>query len=212
MSVPLESLRDEELARQTQAGYLAAFEQLVYRYEGRIYGFILNSGHRDADAREITQDAFVRAFQAIGQYDPGRAFSPWLFTIARRKCVDHHRSASPPAEAHLAEEPDLNDPAELLAREEDRRDLWRLARRRLAKPQFQALWLRYVEDLSVAEIARVLRKTQTHVKVLLFRARHTLGRELEKSAPPARSDIRPVAPLSPIPHSLRKERHANLAP
>jgi hypothetical protein len=49
----------------------------------------------------------------------------------------------------------------------------------LPGPQFQALWLRYAEEMSVAGIEQVLRKTQTHVKVLLFRARRVLARELK---------------------------------
>jgi RNA polymerase sigma-70 factor (ECF subfamily) len=79
----------------------------------------------------------------------------------------------------MPEPQDDDDPAELLARQEERQGLWGLARRRLPEAQFQALWLRYAEDLSVAGIAQVLHKTQTHVKVLLFRARRVLARELK---------------------------------
>src|SRR5580692_2625739 len=94
------AISDEELARQSQAGSLVAFEELVRRYERRIYGFIFQSCRRHADARELTQDAFVRAYQAIAQFDSRRAFAPWLFTIARRKCIDHFRLAPPaPGEA-----------------------------------------------------------------------------------------------------------------
>jgi RNA polymerase sigma-70 factor, ECF subfamily len=173
-------LSDEDLARETQAGSLAAFEELVYRYQQRIYAFVTQCCRNSADAQELTQDTFVRAFQAIAQFDPRRGLAPWLFTIARRKCIDHHRAA-PPA---MAEEPmpdlsDLVDPSELLARREERESLWQIARRRLPEAQFQALWLRYADDMSVAGIARVLGKTQTHVKVLLFRARNALGRELK---------------------------------
>jgi DNA-directed RNA polymerase specialized sigma24 family protein len=49
--------------------------------------------------------------------------------------------------------------------------------------QFQALWLRYAEDMDIEHIARVLGKTQTHIKVLLFRARHKLATELEAPLP-----------------------------
>lgn len=213
VTVSLELCSDEELARQAQAGSLEAFEQLVYRYEGRIYGFISHAGWREVDVREITQDTFVRAFQAIAQYDDGRPFSAWLFTIARRKCIDHHRSAPRLAETQAEEPSDPDNPAEVLAREEDRQELWRLARRRLPESQFQALWLRYVEDLSVAEIAGVLRRTQTHVKVLLFRARYTLGCELGRTAPASLREsaaLRPQRP-SPLPCPVRKEKHAKLA-
>jgi RNA polymerase sigma-70 factor (ECF subfamily) len=178
----LQKLSDAELAGQTQAGSLSAFEELVRRYEGRIYGFVANSCRNAADAREVTQDTFVRAFRAIGQFDPGHSFAAWLFTIARRKCIDHHRTLPPLAEDELPELPDTDDPAELLARREEGIDLWQTARRVLPQPQFQAIWLRYAEELSVAEIACVLRKTKTHVKVLLFRARQALGHALEQQA------------------------------
>jgi len=175
-----QNISDEELARQTQAGSLAAFEELVYRYEGRVYGFVANCCRPGPDARDVTQDTFVRAFQAIAQFDPRRDFAAWLFTIARRKCIDHHRAAPPvAAEESVPDLPDENDPSELLARQEERQSLWELARRRLPEAQFHALWLRYAEDMSLAGIARVLGKTRVHVKVLLFRARQALGRELK---------------------------------
>jgi RNA polymerase sigma-70 factor (ECF subfamily) len=186
---------DEDLARQTQAGSLVAFEELVSRYEHRIYAFVANCTFNATDAREITQDAFVRAFQAITRFDPRHSFAPWLFTIARRISIDRYRAAPRISDEPIPELPDLNDPAESLARLEAGQDLWRLARRRLPAPQFQALWLKYAEDMPVNEIARVLRKTRTHVKVLLFRARQTLGQVLELQAQvgTSRATLRVVA-------------------
>jgi RNA polymerase sigma-70 factor (ECF subfamily) len=177
-------MSDEDLARQSQAGDLAAFEELVRRYENRIYSFIFQSCGHDADAREVTQDTFVRAFEAIAQFDPRRPFAAWLFTIARHKGIDCFRARIPGGGQAAPEELDADDPAELLARREEAQDLWRRARAWLPDGQFQALWLRYAEDMDIADIARVLGKTQTHVKVLLFRARHTLGSELETAHPP----------------------------
>lgn len=179
MASDLQTCSDEKLARQSQDGSLTAFEELVYRYEDRIYGFVANMCGNTADAREVTQDTFVRAFQAIGQYDCRRGFRPWLFTIARRKCIDRYRAARPGPQEPLPELADDNDPAELLVRQEERENLWGLARRRLPGPQFEALWLRYAEGMSVAVIAQVLSKTQTHVKVLLFRARRVLAGALK---------------------------------
>ena len=112
MASDLPRLSDEELARETQAGSgsLAAFEDLVYRYQQRIYAFVTHCCRNSADAQEVTQDTFVRAFQAIAQFDPRRGFAPWLFTIARRKCIDHHRAA-PPAMA-AGPMPELLDPVD----------------------------------------------------------------------------------------------------
>lgn len=176
---------DEQLARQAQAGSASAFEELVRRYEVRIYRFVLQQCRTPADAQEITQDAFVSAAGHLHQFDANRSFGAWLFAIARRKCIDRQRANQRQVELAASETADCvvaEDPAELLAQQEARQDLWRQARRVLPELQFQALWLRYAEDLSVADIARVLRKTSVHVKVLLFRARTVLAREL--SEPP----------------------------
>lgn len=182
MAQDLPVISDEELARQTQAGSVAAFEELVSRYEHRVYAFVTQFSGHATDPADVTQEAFVRAFQSIQQFNPRHTFAAWLFTIARNKAIDHFRAAPPPArEDDTPELPDNNDPAELLAVQEERLNLWRAARRVLSDTQYQALWLKYTEEMSVAQIARVLRKTQTHVKVLLFRARLALGRELERA-------------------------------
>ena len=184
MAPDFQSMSDEDLARQSQAGDLAPFEELVRRYENRIYSFVFHSCGNDADAREVTQGAFVRAFRAIGQYDPRRPFAAWLFTIARRKGIDCLRARIPDGGQAAPEEFDADDPAELLARREEAEALWRRARALLSECQFQALWLRYAEDMSIADVARILGKTQTHVKVLLFRARGALAAQLESASPP----------------------------
>jgi RNA polymerase sigma-70 factor (ECF subfamily) len=184
VTLPIQSISDEDLARQSQGGDLASFEELVRRYENRIYAFVFQSCGHEADAREVTQDTFVRAFEAIAHFDPSRPFAAWLFTIARRKGIDCFRARIPTGDQPVPEELDQDDPAELLARRDEAQALWRRARAALPDSQFQSLWLRYAEDMDIAGIARVLGKTQTHVKVMLFRARHTLAVELEPARAP----------------------------
>ncbi len=183
MAPESQTLSDEELARQSQSGSLDAFEELVRRYENRIYAFVFQCCGHETDAREATQDTFVRAFEAIGRFDPGHPFGPWLFAIARRKGVDCFRARIPGQGQGVPEAMDLDDPSELLARREEAGELWGRARALLPEGQFQALWLRYAQEMRVAHIARVLGKTQTHVKVLLFRARRKLAAELEPGPP-----------------------------
>ncbi len=171
--------RDEDLARQSQAGSLSAFDELIIRYHRRIYAFVAQSCSNATDAAEVTQETFIKAFQAIGSFDPRRSFAAWLFTIARRKCIDHHRASRSAGQGPMPELADWQNPADHLAQQEDRRDLWMVARAVLPEAQFQALWLKYAEEMSVEETAQVLRRTQTHVKVLLFRARRALARALK---------------------------------
>ncbi len=169
---------DEELARKAQAGCSSSFEALVHRYEARVFRFAANTCCNASDAQEVTQDAFVSAYRSLEKFDTKRSFETWLFTIARRKCIDHHRSVRHAAGDVLPEEVDENDPAALLAQREAEGYLWQVAKRVLPPLQFQALWLRHAEDMSVAEVAQVLRRTKIHVKVLLFRARLGLDAEL----------------------------------
>jgi RNA polymerase sigma-70 factor (ECF subfamily) len=197
MSFAPQRISDEELARQTRAGSLESFEELVLRYQGRIFRFVRNFCRSETDAREITQDAFVRAYQAIAQFDPRQSFAGWIFAIARHKCIDHFRAAKPISEAEPPEQHDENDPAVQLVRREDSENLWLVARRHLSEVQFQALWLKYVDDLEVADIARALSKTRTHIKVLLFRSRQILAAKLRNA---------PQAVPSPISNPLKTSR------
>jgi len=190
MSESFANQPDESLARQANLGGLEAFDELVRRYQHRLYGFVLQIVQNPADARELTQDAFLRAFRALDQYRPGAAFSAWLFAIARNKAIDHLRSLKRVSDQPRPERPDFDDPSVLLARQEDLSQIWQHARQRLPALHFQALWLRYAEDMDVARVATILGKSRTHVKVLLFRARRTLAAGLgpapESSAPVAR--------------------------
>ncbi len=183
MAVDFQIATDEDLARHSQGGDFSAFEELVRRYETRIYAFVYQSCGHATDSREVTQDTFVRAFQAIAQFDPTRSFASWIFTIAKRKGIDCYRARIPAGDEAVPEESAEEDPAELLARQEDARDIWRRARQKLPDSQFQALWLRYAEEMDVAQISRVLGKTQTHVKVLLFRARNKLAVDWQTTPP-----------------------------
>lgn len=170
-----------------------AFEVIVARFEGRLFNFIarrLGSGHRQTDAEDLTQESFLRAWRSVGEYRPHFRFSTWLFTIAARLVVDHQRhrlvrlsAADALAEAatERAREPDRSE------REDDRfagARLWHIALQILTDEQHAALWLRYAEDLSPGEVARVLNKNEVAVRVMLFRARQALASHM----PEARQD------------------------
>ena len=187
----------EELAGRAQAGSLPCFVELVGRFEGRVFNFLLRRVRLAADAEDLTQETFLRAWQNIGRYRSKFRFSTWLFTIASRLAVDHHRSKrrdwtgvsaeiqearahreTPPADAH-----------------QDDGGLWGLAATLLTSEQHSALWLRYAEDLTPKEIARVLGRTQIAVRVMLFRARETLAAHIGEKYPELLQQHRP--PISP---------------
>lgn len=171
-----------ELVRQSQAGSLTSFEQLVTRYEGRIHGYVYQRCGNEHDANDVTQAAFVAAYRHLERFDPQHSFASWLFTIARRKLIDHWRSLRPGEPVDEASLVDCDDPSQTLAQREEEQSIWKLARNGLTDEQFDALWLRYREDLSVREVARALRRTETGTKVILFRARRKLAGLLQQQA------------------------------
>jgi RNA polymerase sigma-70 factor (ECF subfamily) len=169
-------LTPEELALRAQRGSLAHFGELVTRFEGRLFNFLLRRTRNAEDAADLTQETFVRAWERIERYDSAWRFSTWLFTIGARLAASHHRARRrhptvSGVEHHAAstQEPGSQGAHELGAR------LWRLAERVLSDDARMALWLRYAEDLSIGEIAVVMGKTEVGVRVCLFRARQALA-------------------------------------
>ena len=75
---------DGDVVRDVRRGNREAFGHLVRRYQGRLFGLALVMVRERAGAEEVTQDAFVRAYTCLSQYDENRPFYPWLATIAVR--------------------------------------------------------------------------------------------------------------------------------
>ena len=181
---------DEELACQVQAGDIGAFEQLVSRYEGKLYQFLRLKTADPRDAEEITQSSFVTAFRKIHLYKPQHLFATWLFTIARRLTIDHYRrnknracTNALPEEAAGSLLVDARDPSDEVSETENHAALWASVREILNDSQFTAMWLKYEQDLPIAEIATTMKKTKTHIKVMLHRARQSLISQLPSPDP-----------------------------
>ena len=169
----------EELAARCRDGSLEPYEELVGRFETRIYRFLVQYVGNAADAQDLTQETFVKAWRNIGRFDPTRDFATWIFVIARRTAANHFRGRK--AHEILPEELASNaaGPGESAAAGDQSAVLWRAAKRMKGR-YFEALWLRYAEEFSVAETARVMGLTVLHVKVILHRARKELARHLTK--------------------------------
>ena len=166
---------DEELALRARGGCRESFEGLLRRFQVPVLHFLRQRGAGN-DAEDLVQETFIRAYTRLSGYCAKRRFSAWLFTIAYRVCINHHRrpqpargEASPEAIASVAPQP-----PEAASTAEERRGLWDLAARVLSSEEYTAVWLHYVEDLSAREIAAVLARSRTAVKTMLFRARQRL--------------------------------------
>ena len=174
---------DEELARRARDGSEAAFALLVDRFQRPLYQFLWVRTSRPEDAEELVQETFLKAWRNLQRYDPTRRFATWLYTVAKRLAISHHRKdrGTMTAVEDVFEDCEcaLPRPEEMVSADEERLELWSLAKRVLGEEERSALWLRYGEDLSPGEIATILGRRRVSVRVLLFRAREKLARRLE---------------------------------
>jgi RNA polymerase sigma-70 factor, ECF subfamily len=166
---------DEELACRAQGGCAASFEQLLRRFQTPVLQFLRHRGFA-ADAEDLTQETFLRAYENLHRYSRRWTFSAWLFTIARRASINHRRRVRPLSNAAAVETAPstASEPLDDLVVAEGRGRLWNLAAKILSEEQVMALWLHYVEDMPLGDIALVLGRSRTSLKVMLFRARRRL--------------------------------------
>jgi len=174
----------EQLAERSQTGCQESFEQLLLRYENPVFNFLHQLARNRQDAEDLTQETFLRAYRSLYRYNPSLSFATWLFTIARRAAASHFRTARHFEELPGDDQSVETDPAKLLESQDEQNSIWRRARA-LKPKQFEVLWLRYQEGFSVAEIARIMRTNQIHVKVLLHRARANLSAMLAAGGMPS---------------------------
>jgi RNA polymerase sigma-70 factor (ECF subfamily) len=175
-----------DVGRDLRRGDPEAFGQAVQKYQARLFGLVLMMVREPAAAEEVTQDAFVRAYTHIDQYDDRRPFYPWLATIAVRLAQNWLRSRGRTMEREGAPLERVREPGTiaapltaLIANERSRR-LWQEVAA-LPSGERTAVILYYRDEMGVRDIARALGVSTGTIKTLLFRARRHLRVRLEAS-------------------------------
>jgi RNA polymerase sigma-70 factor, ECF subfamily len=164
------------LLERAQRGDPAAFSDLYGRYASHVLRFLIARLRDHELAQDLTQEVFIRILKGIGsfKYQGERSFLSWMFAIASNVMISYVRRAKVP-HLSLEEELELADPngQEAVSGIFNRVSLQQ-AMSKLTDDQQQVLLLRFYADLSNAEIARQLNKTEGAVKALQHRALHTL--------------------------------------
>lgn len=167
-----------------------AFAALYDLYAGRVYRHCYYIVANRAEAEDLMQVTFLRAWQAIGRFRHGYApFIAWLLTIAERVAIDQLRSRREVAAIESVADPvDLeSDPARLVAADLAR-DRLRQAILKLQPIRRQVIILRFIEGFSVAEVAGALGKSENNVSVIQHRALADLRHILLLNDRPAGTD------------------------
>ena len=176
-------MQDEEsLVRRAQQRDQEAFSRLYEENFDKIYRYVvLRIGNR-AEAEDMTQQVFVNALESISSYKwKGVPFSAWLFRIAHNQVIDYVRKGRKQATVPLDESSvsDNINPQRIAERKLDIEQLLS-ATRRLTEAQREVISLRFTSELSVAQVAKVMGKSEGAVKALQHSAIVALRRTLSR--------------------------------
>lgn len=177
---------EAELIRRCLQGDRAAADALVRAHQGPLYSYIYRLCGRHELARDVVQEAFVRALTGLDRFDPAYRFSTWLFTIARRQCLTMLQKKSPDLAADLSDHRvERRTPERLAAEAEQAAELReRLQRALMQLParQREIIVLFHTHGWTIVTIAGQLGLPEGTVKSHLHRGRARLRELLDEQA------------------------------
>jgi len=185
------------LVRRCISGDAVAWEEIVQRYNRRIYNICYRFAGSPDDAQDLTQDVFIKMYRTLNSYDVERgAFMTWVTTITRNLLVDHFRKSkqdrmtdsldSAPSQHEdampLSEQiPDKTAPPDSRVHSRETRETIHRALQKLSPDLREAVILRDLQDMDYREIATVLKVPEGTVKSRINRGRAELARLLQRT-------------------------------
>ncbi len=177
---------EAELVRRARQGDLAAYDDLVRRYQERIYATVYHMTANHEDANDLAQEAFIKAFQALRSFKGGSSFYTWVYRIAVNKTINFLKQRKNKAQLSLDDldfnaehDPDL---VALISDKTPRREAnlselqekLNVAMQRLSEPHRLVVTLHDIQGLSHEEIADIMDCNIGTVRSRLFYARQQL--------------------------------------
>jgi len=185
------------LVRRCIAGDVVAWEEIVQRYNRRIYNICYRFAGSSDDAQDLTQEVFIKMFRTLSSYDVERgAFMTWVTTITRNLLVDHFRKSKQDrvTDSLDATPSEHEDPMPLSEKIEDKgpsadtsvqgretRDMVHRGLQKLSPELREAVILRDLQDMDYKDIATVLKVPEGTVKSRINRGRAELARLLQRT-------------------------------
>lgn len=170
---------EQEWLIKAQRGDDLAFSNLVEAYQRPVYNLCYRMLGNAGDAEDAAQETFIRAYKALGRYDPSRKFSTWLLSIASNYCIDQHRRRKLPTFSYDAlETPNLPEKSigmEAKLMQNEKKDQISALLETLNPKDKAAVVMRYWYEYSYEEIADSLSLSVSAVKSRLHRARKDLA-------------------------------------
>ncbi|HEU4638920.1 MAG TPA: sigma-70 family RNA polymerase sigma factor [Candidatus Binatia bacterium] len=183
-----QEMRDEELVALSQQGQRDCFEVLVGRYMEKAFHIAFNFTRDAETAKDLSQDAFLRAYANLKQFDGRSTFYTWFYRIVVNLCLDHarrHRRVAWESLDQMSEESGEQRQFADSTFAPDQHAIASEAKRRvdktletMPKKQRTAFLLRNHQGLSIADVAKVMKTTEGTVRVYLHRAVAALRQSL----------------------------------
>lgn len=183
---PEQKAADSAVVEAVLAGDAAAYRSLVERYQRRIYAMVTGMVRDKEEARDLTQDAFIKAYKNLDRFRKDSSFYTWLYRIAMNVAIDHLRKhgkrknvefdekiGTADGDGSLDDRHRIGDPAKELARKQLGDKIFD-ALDQLSPEHRQIVILREVDGLSYKEIADTLELAEGTVMSRLFYARRKL--------------------------------------
>jgi len=182
-------VEDSRLIRDALAGDDSAYAKLMRKYHDAIFSFVHRMVHDREQVEDLTQEAFIKAFSSLKNFNEEFAFSTWLYKIATNNCIDFIRkrklqmySIDKPIESkdsdYVFELPDDSYEADKELISDQRAVLLRQAIDQLPEKYRRVIMLRHSDEQSYEEIAAALKLPIGTVKAHIFRARELLYKQL----------------------------------
>jgi RNA polymerase sigma factor (sigma-70 family) len=166
------------LIKRAQDNDERAMDELITIHKGLVFTFIYRMINDYEMSHDLTQDTFIRVFMNIRKVKSEQHFRPWILTIARNIARDYLRKIKRKPTVSLEE---IREPMGQSGLEGTRRRvIIQEALGRLAEQDRMLITLSYFQELSLREVAHVLKISEKNIKVSLFRARRRLRKELIK--------------------------------
>jgi RNA polymerase sigma-70 factor (ECF subfamily) len=166
-------LNEEYIVRQAIDGNQAAFAQIYDTYFDTIYRYVFFRVKNQGEAEDLTQEVFIKALNGIGSYKVGKTpFASWLFRIAHNQVIDYVRKTGKQKMTALDEAYSIagnEDPVTTIEHKFELEEL-SIAIAELPPAQQEVISLRFIAGLPIADVARILGKSEGTVKALQFNA------------------------------------------
>jgi len=173
---------DHEIIREVIAGNISAYAMLLERYKNMVFTLAYNILQNKEDAEELSQDVFVKAFNALSSFKGESLFSTWLYRIVINTSINKKklRKIQPVSTDSELTEDTYKDLDNLINQHEinDRKKIVQCAIRLLKEDERLCITLFYINELSISEINELTGISVSNIKILLYRGRKNLYAQL----------------------------------